>query len=309
MSKQIKSIASPNVESWILSKFSVVKLQHWSLQKKNNKNYVFPNFHSVFSASPPKGRPLSFLLRAGPVVDSFDLPHRCCPALEFFLGVSFPTKKRGKVQNADTFIHMFFWKDSRRLRGAPLFVLEVANGKNAMNWSDIWFSTLRNDHDFRIFVPSSGERDILSQGFGGAVGNTTWFFFLGIAYLQGKRRTGNCLSSVASEISNFWSGSLHKRIACLALQRWAHLRKRRQTKMTCVSHHLTASIHHHDTTHRWNMFLLFEVSGLKLCQLLLQTFDINSWGTRKKKLAAYGPRHIWPGKNNSYPKEMKFWNT
>ena len=126
----------------------------------SNSNFEAPNkttrrttyfqISTVFSASPLKRRPLSFLVRAGPVVDSFDLPHRCCPALELLLGVSFPTKTRGSSA-------CFFWKDSRRLRGAHFVYLKWQMEK-CTNWSDLCFSTPRNDHDFRIFVPSSGRK-------------------------------------------------------------------------------------------------------------------------------------------------------
>lgn len=108
--------------------------------------FCFSSKTTTFVVSPP----------CAPVVDSFDLPHRCCPALEFLLGVSFRTKKIQKFRMR-TFINMFFWKDSRRLRGAHFLYLNWQMEK-CTNWSDLCFSALRNDHDFWIFVPSSGRK-------------------------------------------------------------------------------------------------------------------------------------------------------
>ena len=75
--------------------------------KKNNKSYVFPTSFFCFS---PKRTTFVVSRSCAPVVDSFDLPHRCCPALEFLLGVSFPTKKREKFRMRTRLFICFFEK-------------------------------------------------------------------------------------------------------------------------------------------------------------------------------------------------------
>lgn len=141
--------------STALSKSSVVKLQHWSSKKKATRATYFHT--SFFLLLPQNDDTLSFLLRAGPVVDSFDLPRRCCPALEFLLGVSFPTKKREKFRMRTRLFICFFEKIVEDYE-VPTFCTWSGKWKKCMNWSDICFSAPRNDHDFRIFVPSSGRK-------------------------------------------------------------------------------------------------------------------------------------------------------